>query len=59
MSRVLEFMFILKRTSKSHCNYLLLANEHNVTYFLRDKPPPFQQACFLLHFTVLSYFLIE
>jgi hypothetical protein len=30
-----------------------------VTSLLRDKTPPFQQACFLLHFTISSYFLIE
>jgi len=30
-----------------------------VTSLLRDKPPPFQQACFPLHFIVSTYFLIE
>jgi hypothetical protein len=30
-----------------------------VTSLLRDKPPPFQQACFPLHFTVSTYFLVE
>jgi hypothetical protein len=30
-----------------------------VTSPLRDKFPPFQQACFPLHFTISTYFLIE
>jgi hypothetical protein len=45
--------------SEPHCNHLLANDCTVVTYLLRDKPPPFQQYCFPLHFTVSSYFLIE
>jgi hypothetical protein len=49
-----------KDSRRSTTRYVFtVGSSWTVTSLLRDKLPPFQQACFPLHFTVSAYFLIE
>ena len=59
MSRVFGIISYCKKFLQSLILTFFLRMCVAVTSLLRDKPPPFQQACFPLHFTVSSYFLIE